>query len=137
MPKRLLRMVLVTFSLVRQIYVNGRYSDEVDTISAIVPGSVFAVAALHCMFFYPCDHIVSNWGPALSLAKFVDDVTVPAKGLSGEVGAVALETRRRRQADWKFGGYCQTLGAHALAHHEAVARKSESELRFCTDRLYS
>ena len=46
-PKRLLRMLLRTFSLPRRLKVNGSLSEELENVSAIVAGSVFALGVLH------------------------------------------------------------------------------------------
>ena len=50
-----------------------------DTITAIVAGSVFSCAILHMVLIWPCDKLLRLW-PQVSLAKFVDDVSVRGTG---------------------------------------------------------
>ncbi len=83
MPKILLRMILVTYSMPRRILTDGCFSEQVTTCAAIVPGSVFAIAVLHAMLMHPIDSLLSAWRPPgvrLLVAKYVDDVGLRALG---------------------------------------------------------
>ncbi|CAK0855220.1 unnamed protein product, partial [Prorocentrum cordatum] len=83
-PRRVLRMLLVSHSAVRTIAVEGAHSRTVQVISAIVPDSRFAIAALHLVLLEPCDALASRW-PQLGLGKYVDDITVRARGNARQV----------------------------------------------------
>jgi ribonuclease HI len=91
MPRKLLKMVLVTFSLTRRLLVQGAYSGELQTITSIVPGSVFAIGVLHCMLLHPCDVMVKRWpSPALRLTKYVDDISLATKGIGTQAAETAI-----------------------------------------------
>ena len=90
MPVRLLRMILTTYSMARAIVVDGCFSETTETVTAIVPGSAFAIHILHCILLYPCDHCVDNW-PQLRLAKYVDDLSLSVKGCAADVVMVTME----------------------------------------------
>ena len=82
-PTRLLRMLCVCYSIGRRIQYKGSLSTEVSTVTAIVPGSAFAIAALHMVMLHPCDQLIARW--PVSLCKYVDDLAIACKGLSKEV----------------------------------------------------
>eukprot|EP00973_Karenia_brevis_P058299 8115835-Karenia_brevis.AAC.1 len=67
--------------MMRRVSYMGSVSQAVQVISAIVPGSAFAIAMLHCVLLYPCDYIVHRW-PTLRLAKYVDDLSVAVQDTS-------------------------------------------------------
>ena len=52
---------------------------QVSTVTAIVPGSCFAIAVLHLVLMHPCDCAVRRW-PDLQLSKYVDDLTIVGFG---------------------------------------------------------
>ena len=54
-----------------------------STVTAIVPGSAFATAALHMVLLHPCDQLVAKW--PVTLCKYVDDLAIAYKGRSREV----------------------------------------------------
>ena len=76
-PRRLLRMICLTYSMARRILYRNSYSSAVSTVTAIVPGSVFAIATLHMVLLYPCDQVVHRW--PVRLCKYVDDLTISCK----------------------------------------------------------
>ena len=84
MPPKLLQMILVTYAMARRISVQGSYSDSVCTVTAIVPGSAFALMMLHAVLLHPCDVVVRRW-PGVEVAKFVDDLALTAFGKGRKV----------------------------------------------------
>ena len=81
--RRFLRLICVSYSLSRRILHMGSISDPVETITVIVPGSAFAIAALHMVPLHPCDKVIRTM-PVI-LCKFVYDVTIARQEESSEV----------------------------------------------------
>eukprot|EP00973_Karenia_brevis_P038944 5376204-Karenia_brevis.AAC.1 len=77
-------MILTVFSLQRRLIVDGSHSVEHTTYSAIVAGSVFSCAVLHIVLLWPCDKLLQLF-PTISLAKYVDDISLSTIGASSEV----------------------------------------------------
>lgn len=93
MPRGLLRMILVTYSMDRRLCALGCYSDPTRTLSAIVPGSVFALAVLHSMLIQPVDELLTAWRPStvtIAAAKYVDDIAITVRGVSEDLIGVAF-----------------------------------------------
>ena len=63
-PRRVLRLMLVSFSAARTIVLDGCRSNVVEVVTAIVPGSRFAMAALHIIMLEPCDLLLARWPTA-------------------------------------------------------------------------
>ena len=90
-PPRVLRLMLASYSLARTIAIDGCHSDCVTVISAIVPGSRFALAALHLVLLEPCDITRSRW-PEVGLDKYADDLSLAARGAARDVAQAASES---------------------------------------------
>ena len=90
-------MMLATFVMARRFVVDGCFSEEVRALTAIVPGSCFAIAALHMVLLHPCDVVLAEW-PGLRLAKYVDDVALSAQGANVDVAYRALGAFDRLRA---------------------------------------
>ncbi|CAK0816831.1 unnamed protein product, partial [Prorocentrum cordatum] len=93
-PPRVLRLILASYSLARALLVDGCHSECVAVVSAIVPGSRFALAVLHLVLLEPCDLLRGRWHE-VSLAKYVDDMGLACYGVAREV-----ETATRESASW-------------------------------------
>ena len=96
MPKRLLRLVLVTYSMARRISMMGTISEEVVTSTAVVPGSALALFILHAVLVTPCDDLLRahqrlGLNCSIGLAKFVDDLAVSAVGVSKHAQQIAMD----------------------------------------------
>ena len=100
-PKALLRMICVTYSLARTLKMEGTCSEAFSTITTIVPGSVFALWMLHAVLMNPCDklcHMTRILGVSWGLAKFVDDISLTLKGKAekiAEAAAMVYDTGER------------------------------------------
>jgi hypothetical protein len=95
MPTRLLRMVLVTYSLARRIAFLGSLSDPTSTRTAVVPGSAFAIFVLHAVLVTPCDDLLRahqrhGLQSNLRIAKYVDDIAVSVQGKCSDVQEMAI-----------------------------------------------
>lgn len=67
------------FSFQRRVIVEGSASEVTETITAIVAGSVFSRAVLRMVLIWHCDRLLSLF-PQVSLAKYVDDVSLRMRG---------------------------------------------------------
>ncbi|CAK0875010.1 unnamed protein product [Prorocentrum cordatum] len=81
-PKRVLRIMLVSFSAARTVVLGDCYSNLVSVISAIVPGSRFAMAAAHLLMIEPCDITLARW--PVDLSKCADDLALAQCGGAAE-----------------------------------------------------
>ena len=90
MPKKLLRLVLRTFSLTRRLMVHGSFGEPVRTVNAMLAGSVFAIAMLHAVMVYPCDALIKKF-TRIKLAKYVDDISLAIQGKQKQIEHEILE----------------------------------------------
>ena len=89
MPPRLLRMVLITYSMTRRIALLGSLNDPTRTVTAVVPGSAFAIFVLHAVLVTPCDDLLRTHQRCglqanLRIDKHVDDLAVTVHGVSAD-----------------------------------------------------
>ena len=89
-PKRLLRVILSVFAFQRRLIVEGSHSVPVSTVAAIIAGSTFSCAILHIVLVWPCDRLLRLW-PSISLAKYVDDLSLSMMGPRQEVAKIVPE----------------------------------------------
>ena len=135
-PRRLLRVILVVFSFCRRLVVEKSFSVELRTITAIVAGSRFSCAILHMVLVWPCDRLLALW-PSVSLAKFVDDLSLRVQGCASHVADVvprvldnvidmtkSLDLEVSRGTRWVTGGKTK-----ALVSHTSLWKRLEVPLR--------
>ena len=104
MPRRVLRMVLATFSLARRVQLDGSLSAPAQTIIAIVAGSSYAVALLHAILVRPCDTLLGRWH-MFGLAKYIDDLSISIQGVSCEITVPLLDA-----VEWLFRHLRENIG---------------------------
>ena len=57
---------------------------------AIVPGSRFAIALLHCVLLEPCDALAGMGG--LRITKYVDNLALAKEGMARDVAEVLFDS---------------------------------------------
>ena len=80
-PLAIMRMIMVIYSLPRAVSLADSLSYKVETVTAIIAGSVFANACLRILLTRGLDDIVARW-PRAVLRLFVDDIALQIVGPS-------------------------------------------------------
>ena len=89
-PRRLLRMMCITFSQPRRLVYRGSASAAVLSVGSIIAGSKFAIDCLHILLIWPMDALLRLF-PMIEATKYVDDLTIVSQGSAAAVTDAALQ----------------------------------------------
>ena len=78
-PAAMLKLVLESFSFARRLKCGGAYSEEFNTLSAVLAGGGYATDALFLVLVEPCDTLLRTF-PQADICLFVDDLTIHVRG---------------------------------------------------------
>ena len=124
---KLLRMGCVTYSMARRVQYRGSLSSEAETVTAIVPGSVFVIAALRMVRLHPWDLLVARW--PVRLCRYVDDLGIASKGASKEVVRELTDAAQRLINELEVGLRLDVSKETADTRGKSVAIASNPWLR--------
>ena len=132
-PKIILRLLLECFAFIRHLMFKGAVAEGVETLSAILAGSAFALDALAALMTSLLDELAVIH-PRIDFVLFVDDLSTHAREDTAEEVARVLEAGARDIIETIEGKWGMKIsragdGMEAEARHKTVAIGSSRRVR--------
>ena len=97
-PKRLLKLSLAAYRLMRAVGADGIFAELVQATRGITAGSGFATSELRLLLIEMVWELVRVWGDDLNIKLYVDDLTLAVTGKAGHCMAVMDGALRQAKA---------------------------------------